>query len=46
MKVAPPPGEAVCAAEDVVLGHQRASTHVAAVLLETGHPRPHAGAAH
>lgn len=44
--MAPPPGEAVCAAQDVVLGHQRASTLVVAVFLDTGHPGPHAGAAH
>lgn len=46
VKVAPPPGEAVCVAQDVVLRHQRATAHVAAVLLETGHPWPHAGTAH
>lgn len=46
VKVAALPGEAVCAAQDVVLGHQRASTHVAAILLETGYPWPHAGTAH
>lgn len=46
VKVAPPPGEAVCVAQDVVLRHQRATAHVAAILLEAGHPWPHAGTAH